>query len=357
MSNNSIEFKNKYLKYKNKYIALKNQLSFTRGTQTKQTKQTGGLHDKSIFPRNIPRIVENTTYTNYVNNLQFYLGENPGLNNLWMMIGATNTNDPSDLSRFQREYDITITGGDTPININEPNLLSLYSHDNDISESLPVAEHDLYTRLGYRQIYDLLVRYLPHKFSKVIYDYSTTKFILTNDKIFNELEVIKNLIALNGELYINTFRESMLSVLYLKVTDGQNYYLKDSTWDPITRTRSPEFNVTPDILERYIGYNKGYTIRVFQAGLPSINHPETLFTHMRPDGSIPKTEIDNRIRDSDYHAAIERTGHDVETMRRLNNIFPPAQFTIRYVQNTEYPNNSDIEGKCIYNFYLITRIA
>jgi len=362
MNYNSIEFKKKYLKYKNKYIALKDQLSITQGiqgTQTKQNrtiKQTGGLHDKSIFPRNIPIILENTTYTNYVNNLQFYLAENQGLNNLWMMIGANNLDDHFDLSRFQREYDFTITGY-SPINIDEPNLLSLYSHDNDIRESLPAAEHNLYTTLGYRHVYDLLVRYLPHKFSKIIYDWSTTKFILANDKIFRELEVIKNLIALNGELYIDTFRESLLIILFLKTSDGENYYLKDSTWDPITRIRSPEFNVTPDILERYVGYNKGCSIRVFRAGTPIINHPETLFRSMRPDGSIPKVEIDNHIRDSDYHALINTTGHDVETMRRLNIIFPPAQFTIRYIQNTEYPNNSDIEGKCIYNFYLITRIA
>lgn len=353
MSNNSIEFKNKYLKYKNKYIALKNQLSFTRGTQT---KQTGGLHDKSIFPRNIPRILENTTYTNYINNLQFYLAENPGLNNLWMMIGATNTNDPSDLSRFQGEYDITITGY-SPINIDEPNLLSLYSHDNDIRESLPATEHNLYTTLGYRHIYDLLARYLPNKFSKIIYDWATTKFILANDKIFRELEVIKNLIALNGELYIDTFRESMLSVLFLRTSDGENYYLKDSSWDPITRTRSPEFNVTPDILGRYIGYNKGNRIILLSEPYSTICHPEALFTHMRPDGSIPRAEINNHLRDSHEHDRTEITGHDAETMRRLNIIFPPAQFTIRYVQNTEYPNNPDEEIKCINNFYLITRIA
>jgi len=362
MSSNSIEFKKKYLKYKNKYIALKDQLSITQGTQGTQTKQdktikqTGGLHEKSIFPRNIPKILEDPSYTNYINNLQFYLTENAGLNNLWMMIGATNIDDHFDLSRFHREYDITITGY-APLNINEPNLLSLYSHDNDIRESLPAAEHNLYTTLGYRHVYDLLVRYLPHKFSKIIYDWSTTKFILANNKIFRELEVIKNLIALNGELYIDTFREGNAFLLYLKTTDGNNYYLKNSTWDPIARVRSVEFNVTPDILGRYVEYNNGYSIRVFQAGLPKISDPEALFTHMRPDGSIPKTEIDNHIRDSDYHAAIEKTRHDTETMRRLDIIFPPEQYRIRYLQNTEYPNNPNDESKCINNFYLITRIV
>jgi hypothetical protein len=78
---------------------------------------------------------------------------------------------------------------------------------------------------------------------------------------------------------------------------------------------------------------------------------------MRPDGSIPRAEINNYLRDSHEHDRTEITGHDAETMRRLNIIFPPAQFTIRYVQNAEYPNNSNMEVKCIYNFYLITRIA
>ena len=352
MNKNSIEFKNKYLKYKNKYISLKNQLSFTFDTII---KQTGGAHTKLIFPRNIPEIHPNTTYTNYVSNLIFYLIANPELNNLWMMIGATNGSH-SDVARFQSEYDITITA--ININIHEPNLLSLYSDDEEINSILPNTEHNLYKKLGNKHIYDLLADYLSEKFSKIIYDWSTTKFILANDQIFNELRVIKKLIALNGELYIDTFRESMWSILMLETTDGHKYYLKTSTWDPITETRSPQFNVTPDILKRYVGYNIGYTIQVeIQSQMKKINDPETLFTHMEQDGSIPKAEIDKHIMESDYHAAIEKSRHAAETIHRLNIIFPPPQYRIEYIQNYEYPNNPNTPEKRINEFYLITRIT
>ena len=164
-----------------------------------------------------------------------------------MVIGATN-NNPSDLSRFHEEYDITITGFEK-VNINEPNLISLYSNDENLKKS--PTKHKLYEESGSKNIYELLCNSLTLKerFSKIIYDWSTTKYILDNDQIFNELAVIKDLIALNGKLYIDTFRQSQKSPMYLKedIASG-NYYLKKER-DTII--------VTPKTLKNYVGYNKG----------------------------------------------------------------------------------------------------
>ena len=110
-----------------------------------------------------------------------------------MIIGATNS-DSDDLSRFEEEYDITITGN-VKINMEEPKLLSLYSDDNNITQLNDPLNDNVYKKLGYineglvinPNIYAILSKHLPDRFSKIIYDWSTTEFILNNNQIFDEL--------------------------------------------------------------------------------------------------------------------------------------------------------------------------
>lgn len=303
---------------------------------------SSNTHHKSIY---LHEISESKTYTDYVTNLISYLETKPELTDLWMVIGATN-NNPSDLSRFYQEYDITITG-EEKVNMNETNLISLYSNDENIKKS--PTKHKLYEESGSKNIYELLSNSLTIKerFSKIIYDWSTTKYILDNDKIFNELAVIKDLIALNGKLYIDTFRQSQTSPMYLKkdIASG-NYYLKNDR-DTII--------VTPKTLKNYVGYNKGTTIRVYQDSFPIFYNPGVLFKYMNDDGSIPKTLIEEHILNASHYQDIEKTIHHTETMRRLNTIFPFPEYTIEYIENGKYPNNPSPTSILITDFYLITK--
>jgi hypothetical protein len=305
-------------------------------------EKISNTHHKSLYLREIS---ESKTYTDYVNNLISYLQTKPELTDLWMMIGATN-NNASDLSRFHEEYDITITGFEK-VNINEPNLLSLYSDDEHLKKS--PTKHKLYKESGSKNIYELLVNSLTIKqrFSKIIYDWSTTRYILDNDQIFNELAVIKDLIALNGKLYIDTFRHYATSPMYLKkdIASG-NYYLKDGRDTVI---------VTPKTLNKYVGYNAGITIRVYEEPYPPFYNPEVLFTYMNDDGSIPSTLIEEHILNIDKYHYIEKTIHHTETMRRLSIIFPFPEYTIEYIENGKYPNNPSPTSILITDFYLITK--
>jgi len=347
-------YQKKYLKYKNKYLNLKN-----KSILIQNNNQIGGVHHKVIFPRNIPTLLPNESYTNYLKNFINYVSANLQFNNLWMIIGANNTNSYGfvDLDRFSRDFDITINGNYL-ININEQNLLSLYSCDEDIQKLELTKDLNVYSSsYGVKNVYELLVRYLPNKFDQIVYDWSTTKFILDDDKIFSELDTIKKLIGLNGRLYIDTFRRDQAITLFFSkdAVDVNKYYIQDQNYDSITKI-STSFIITPEIIEKYLKYNSSY---IFYFNSNRIYDINALFQYMQPDGGINKREIDDHIKHIEIHQQNEISRFNDETMRRLNEIFSNKNFIINYETNPkfEYPNNPDKPNKKINNFYFIRRIA
>jgi hypothetical protein len=337
-----------YLKYKKKYLQLKNQSTFI-----KNHYHVGG-HQKVIYPSKFLMLLPNDSYTNYLKNFINYLSTNSDINNLWMIIGAINKNKHgfTDLTRFSCDYDITITGNYL-INFKEPNLLSLYTCDEDIQKIGLTKDEKVYDSLNVKNIYELLAKYLPNKFEKIIYDWSTTKFILENDKIFSELEIIKNLIGLNGKLYIDTLGYMGVSILSFSTDDKKNYYIDDPIYDPITNTSTP-FKITPETKEKYLKYNSNI---VFYFNDERIYDPIILFQYMQSNGSITIQKIIEHLTNSEIHRQNEISKFNEETMRRLNKIFSDKKFLISYKKDIEYPNNPDDPRKKINNFYLITRIA
>ena len=348
------KYQKKYLKYKNKYLNLKN-----KSILIQNNNQIGGVHHKVIFPRNIPTLLPNESYTNYLKNFINYISANPQFNNLWMIIGANNTNSHGfvDLDRFSRDFDITINGNYL-INISEQNLLSLYSCDEDIQKLELTKDLNVYSSsYGVKNVYELLVRYLPNKFDQIVYDWSTTKFILDDDKIFSELDTIKKLIGLNGRLYIDTFRRDQAITLFFSkdAVDVNKYYIKDQNFDFITKI-STSFIITPEIIEKYLKYNSSY---IFYFNSNRIYDINALFQYMQPDGGINKRQIDDHIKHIEIHQQNEICRFNDETMRRLNKIFSNKNFIISYetYPKFEYPNNPDKPNKKIKNFYFIRRIA
>jgi len=383
MNNNSIKLKNKYLKYKHKYIILKDQLFFTYDTKIKQIGGMGDyicvpnvhgifesfehcqassevVHKKLIYPRNILQMNKSKTYTEYVTHFLNYLdSKSSQLNDLWMIIGANNETKPAyigmgayDLTRFGDEYDIAITQ-DSPIDFNQPKLLALYS-------SVPAKTPNLYR--GKTTIYKLLAEKLPEKFSKIIYDEGTTKFILENNEIFNQLKEIEKLIALNGELYINTFKKKALKNLYLEIDETEQYYLTDFTWhiDPKKRVKTI---VTPSMEKTYLKYNEYQVLFVLfinsQEEYRIIYNLKALFKYMDSDGFISKEKIVEHLKEINRHFQIENDDHNKETVEKLQSIFSPEKYSIKYSNNIRYPNNQ-IEANTkdfrkIFNFYVIKR--
>jgi hypothetical protein len=382
MNNNSIKLKNKYLKYKHKYIILKNQLFFTYDTKIKQIGGMGDyicvpnvhgifesfehcqassevVHKKSIYPGNIPQMNESKTYPEYVTHFLDYLDSNSSqLNDLWMIIGANNETKPAyremgayDLTRFGDEYDIAITQ-DSPIDFTQPKLLALYS-------SVPAETPNLYRRKT--TIYKLLAEKLPEKFSKIIYDEGTTKFILKNNEIFNQLKEIEKLIALNGELYINTFKKAFKN-LYLEIDETKQYYLTDFTTWHIDPEQQVKTIVTPQMEKTYLEYNKIQVIQAIdnsQGKYRIIYNLKALFKYMDSDGFISKEKIVEHLKEINRHFQIENDDHNKETVEKLQSIFSPEKYSIKYSNNIRYPNNQ-IEANTkdfrkIFNFYVIKR--
>jgi len=382
MNNNSIKLKNKYLKYKHKYIILKDQLFFTYDTKIKQIGGMGDyicvpniygifesfehcqassevVHKKSIYPGNIPQMNESKTYTEYVTHFLDYLdSKSYQLNDLWMIIGANNETNPTykelgayDLTRFGDEYDIAITQG-SPIDFKQPKLLALYSY-------VPAKTPNLYR--GKTTIYKLLAEKLPEKFSKIIYDEGTTKFILENNEIFNQLKEIEKLIALNGELYINTFKKAFKN-LYLEIDETKQYYLTDFTTWHIDPKQQVKTIVTPQMEKTYLEYNKIQVIQVIdnsQGKYRIIYNLKALFKYMDSDGFISKEKIVQHLKEINRHFQIENDDHNKETVEKLQSIFSPEKYSIKYSNNIRYPNNQ-IEANTkdfrkIFNFYVIKR--
>jgi hypothetical protein len=276
-----------------------------------------------------------------------------------MIIGASNINSEEirDLDRFSPEYDITINGGSL-INISEQNLLSLYSCGEEIQKSGRVADINVYKHsYNVNNIYQLLVQYLPNKFDQIVYDWSTTKFLLDDDKIFSELNIIKNLIGLNGRLFIDTLGTTEYLMLRLLTKDDKKYYIESRKYDSETK-ETTTFNITPEIIEKYIKYNSGF---IFKFNTQDIYEPDVLLQHMQKDGSIPKEKIEEHLRHNDFHLQNQVRRFREETMRRLNAIFSNQEFIISYEINPpstfEYPNKPDEPYKKINRFYLIRRIA
>ena len=289
---------------------------------------------KTIYPKNITLTAPNTTYQNYFRNFIRYIDHKDlkNIHNLWMVIGATNTN--LDLSRFGRQYDISITGDE--INLLEPELLTLYANNELIIRNHP-EENAIYDK----NIYHILKELLPEKFSKIIYDWSVTKFI---PNILNDLIHIKDLLTIHGELYIDTVRPGSFFVLQLFPLND-NFIIKFNGTPPsIDRVVAPTLVdgtvITPQspYFENFYNYNNDYVL--YNANMTEkIYHHKKLFEKMNQDGIISRSDVDSHL--VTYNKQTEDDEHQIETIRQLIEIFNTDNFLVEYI-NDNYEPTEDI---------------
>ena len=136
----------------------------------------------------------NIKYHKYFLMFMKYITSNAkDLQDLTMIIGASNMNYEerrgsgysefrNDLDRFKDDYDIAINSESIEyIDINQRDLIAL-----------TLQENDIYTELQ---------KILPRKFSKIVFDWSVTKFVE-----FDLFYKLKDLIQIGGELYLDTSR-------------------------------------------------------------------------------------------------------------------------------------------------------
>jgi hypothetical protein len=277
-------------------------------------------HTKKIYPRNIPNIFPNNSYENYLKNFLYYIDEKKDqLSDLWMIIGAENIDSDSvkDLTRFHTDYDIAI--GEDNINFNEPKLLAL----------------------KFINIYNTLNIYLPNKFSKIIYDWSTTKFV---KDIFADLQVIKNLMSLYGVLYFDIVggNGGTIDVFSFKKS-ADTYYLTKSDSEFYRPTNYNEFGKAYITLNDRKIYNSYKLFDKINFGKIQKN---ILEEHIRLNTTEESGFVD--IDDIYINSVIQKL---------KKKIFPEDKFIVNHYKKGIYPNNPIGNHGLVKYYYEIIRIA
>jgi hypothetical protein len=300
-------------------------------------------HIKKIYPKNIPIVLPNDSYENYLINFLSYIESQKNiLDDLWMIIGGSNQGE--NLERFKSEYDIII-GTSGEMNINEQQLVGL----------------------AFNNIYSDLSQNLSHKFSKIIYDYSVTKFIAWD--IFEDLKYIKKLISLYGILYIDVIVEvnnQPAFSLKLNLKNMDLYYVEGQSHEaPASKLRSSSLREPNGILKPNQKDEFKLYAAISYAGR-QIKNSYKLFDIMDENGFITQKKLDEHIRnnpkdDYNYHVFFDQNLEYVDiVIQKLKKIFTEDKFIVSHIKDTKtYPNNPLPGSRYseIKYYYEIIRIA
>jgi len=304
-------YKEKYLKYKNKYFALKNSL-------------IGGKDSgKMISPtQNMYQSKEHSIY--YSNFLRYCYLHGKKFNNLWMIIGAGNKG--TDLTRFKDNYDIALTADEKNIDLRQKDLISFNIKENFIPKP---TDNKI---IGGEN--------LRNKFSKIIYDWSTTKLDLN---IFNNLEGYgEKYLQRGGIIYIDTLSLSGMEVYKLVEVNDTNYIISNFSVNPCIL--KDNFNANKDIFIRGKGklLKEGEEINFYNL--------TWLFEKMKDDNSILKSDV------NEYLITFNKSElHRERITARIREVLPEPTFTVEFL-NGNYPNNLNKDGSdYIIDHYKITK--
>ena len=318
----NINYNKKYIKYKNKYLqAIKNmQIGGMRITEKHKQIITDELLLE--FQQLLATITDKLKYTQLFEQITDKLKSLK--NDLWMIIGASNYYD-YDLDRFAEEYDISIT--DDNIDTTNIQLLSL-------KPKTPAGNN----------IYEYLSTLLPGKFSKIIYDWSTIKFIKIHDLYAHDLPNIKTLMSPGGKLYINSFDHDYTIVIAEHVPHkADQYRLTNVIVDPPSKE---------NIINTYQGVIiTGKIVYDVSSTLSNMDEKTGVFT-------ISTEEI---LRLYGTNAEYKKSQDAQNSEKHINNlktIFTEDDYNVQHITTDEsqkYLNNPIKKNHTPTKFYLITR--
>jgi len=304
-------FQTKYLKYINKLLFIKNNL--------KGGHETG----KTLNPT--PQMIASKKNNEYYDNFIKYLDQIPEIDNIWLIIGAGNKDTESggrDLTRFRDNYDIAITAGNEFINIEEPKLIALHA------DNVPPGW------MSHKNI--------RNKFSKIIYDWSTTKSI--RDIFYQIQNYCVMGLKIGGILYTDNLRGLhgvQNKMIFKKVSDGKysiyNYYTQELI---IKETLNYENDIRTSIS---LSFND---LQIYNCA--------TLFKKIEDDNTISLANIEDHIKNyNTSELGQENITNKIKDMLSTPRFRKNGNFIVEYV-NEIYPNNN---GSDMTNFYKITKLA
>jgi hypothetical protein len=269
-----------------------------------------------------------------------YLQDNSDkLCDLWLVIGATNQNinELNDLDRFGGKYDISINGDYKEINLRSPDLISL---SNEYTMSVNYYEESIV----YDDIYTILNQYLQGKFSKIIFDWSVTKFITLKDIIPKLLTLLEP----NGELFINSFKFGGFISPYTFKKISKKYYLYDIYKNKINLN---DVSILNDIL--YYRSYKLILINYYDRNI-KVHNIEELSKHVDEDGGIALDILEKHISNKE-NIKIENDNYIKNVKKDYEEIIDCSKFSFNFIDST-YPNESLREETNVNGFFLIKRL-
>jgi len=303
-----MNYQEKYLKYKNKYLIL--------------NKQTSG-HNKGKYIYPDDKIKTSKNYHDYFINFMLYLrNKRDTLSDLWLVIGAANK-DISDYIRFKGQYDISINNNYPNIQLDNKLLITLSNeYYKDVNcESLPV----------YTDIYIYLNMYLRNKFSKIIFDWSVTKFV--DLKIL--IPKLLTLLQPGEELYIDTFKFNFNKVTLVFQKVEEKYYLKKATGEAISLRDKK-------IIDELSHYSSTMSVYVenSRSNLLQVYNILDLSKYIDENEGIDKKILEDHVLNSE-NEKIDHKKYIDQVIDDYSKIIKDARCSIEFIVG-DYPNNPDI---------------
>jgi len=245
----------------------------------------------------------------------------PELNNLWMVIGATNKNK-NDNERLGKEYDLSI----------------------DSETNYPESADELIT-LGNENnsIYDKLNHILNRKFSQIIFDWSVTKFI-TNDDLEKILPILGELLQKDGKIYIDEFSScpygGCIGILWTE-KENDKYILQTQVYNQgVQHYTMEKRRILKNEKDRFTNKRQQFAIRDSYTGntFKDIDLGK-LFDNMNEDGTFNEEMFKNIY------------SYRNESFLILAKLFT-KNFKIESCEDNNYPSNAER----ITKYWIITKI-
>ena len=257
--------------------------------------------------------------------------------NLWLVIGATNKNAEiqgrtrNDLDRFHM-YDFAINNElEKDIDLENKRLITF---------SFQALDH-LPSDLSF---YFFLAQKLPGTFSRILFDWSTQRFI-PNEDFVRMVPLLKTMLEPGGELYLESSLDyepylKLESMLPFQVGENGKYFLNLGT--RVTSEKARELFDTANafrcraILPIGKQYVKLYNIHDL---IPKLDEGVTL------EELISHTGKEVRLSEEEEKSK--------PMLRLLESIFNKG-YTIRFMNDDNYPNNPDETTKIPF-YFVVTR--
>jgi hypothetical protein len=159
------------------------------------------------------------------------------------------------------------------------------------------------------------------------------------------LYALEKLIELNGELYLDNFKNTQkMLILMTSKHDGYYYIYKQFNFPINKQTLIDNYHL--------LNYDSVYNILF---GGQHIYNLYDLFKFMDEEGRIPEDKFLEHIYNLE-NKHIENSRFIRETLSMFNTIFDPSEYEIKYVNDGCYPNESNRDETLVKNYFIIKKI-